>query len=198
MQHEGHSFEVTDFVEKNHTDSAIGFDAELPKSTGNSKPCIFLELCAGSAKLSAAVRSTGIPVVPIDHKHNRHATRCKVVELDLSQPHAWTQLLIFVGQLHCVGLSHCSPLRDLQQGARNPNGRRHSRATTTAFRRRAIGYNWSHIQRPNAHRWSQLPLRRPGTICGGLAFPWSSLVHRKSNKFFDVELALFPFCCGAW
>ena len=108
MQLEDHSFDVTDFVEKNHTDSTISVDAELPKSSGNSRPCIFLELCAGSAKLSAAVRSTGIPVVPIDHKHNRHATRCKVVELDLSLPHAWNQLLFLLDN-YTVLACHIAP-----------------------------------------------------------------------------------------
>ena len=63
-------------------DTKIQIDALLPEPSGNAKPCIFLELCAGSAKFSAA----GIPVVPIDHQHNRHAPRCRIFQLDLSQP----------------------------------------------------------------------------------------------------------------
>ena len=54
-------------------DTLSNFHEFLPARAEGAKPCIFLELCAGSARLSAAVRSTGIPVVPIDHKHNRHA-----------------------------------------------------------------------------------------------------------------------------
>ena len=84
------------------------FHEFLPTSEEGSKPCIFLELCAGSARLSAAVRSTGIPVVPIDHKHNRHAPRCKIVQLDLSQPHAWSQL-IFLLDNYDVLACHIAP-----------------------------------------------------------------------------------------
>ena len=73
-----------------------------------TKPCIFLELCAGSAKLSAAVRSTGISVVPIDHKHNRHAPRCKLVQLDLAQPHAWNQILFLLDN-YIVVACHIAP-----------------------------------------------------------------------------------------
>ena len=84
------------------------FHEILPPSKEGAKHCIFLELCAGSARLSAAVRNTGIPVVPIDHKHNRHAPRCKIVQLDLSQPHAWDQL-IFLLDNYDVLACHIAP-----------------------------------------------------------------------------------------
>ena len=89
-------------------DTQISFD-DLPcKSSGLSKPCIFLELCPGSAKLSAAVRKTGIAVVQVDHKHNRHTPRCKVTQLDLSQPHAWNQLMFLV-ENYTVVACHIAP-----------------------------------------------------------------------------------------
>ena len=62
-----HNFDVTVSPQDQPDDFSIKFDDLLPEPHAASKPCIFLELCAGSAKLSAAVRSTGIPVVPIDH-----------------------------------------------------------------------------------------------------------------------------------
>ena len=80
----------------------------LPDTTAGTKPYIFLELCAGSAKLSAAVRSAGISVVPIDHKHNRHAPRCKLFQLDLSQPHAWHQLVFLLDNYNVVAC-HIAP-----------------------------------------------------------------------------------------
>ena len=100
--------DVADVSLGSSRDTKINFDALLPEPTAEGKPCIFLELCAGSAKLSAAVRSTGIPVVPIDHKHNRHTPRCKLVQLDLSQPHAWQQL-VFLLDNYDVLACHIAP-----------------------------------------------------------------------------------------
>ena len=92
-----------------HTVSDSSLLQSLPVSIDQfSKPCIFLELCAGSARLSAAVRSTGIPVVPIDHAHNRHAPRCKIVQLDLAQPHAWDQLIFLLDNFTVVAC-HIAP-----------------------------------------------------------------------------------------
>ena len=84
------------------------FQDTLPANMEGTKPCIFLELCAGSAKLSAAVRSTGISVVPIDRKHNRHAPRCRLVQLDLAQPHAWNQILFLLDN-YTVVACHIAP-----------------------------------------------------------------------------------------
>ena len=89
-------------------DNSSFFQDVLPANMEGTKPCIFLELCAGSAKLSAAVRSTGISVVPIDHKHNRHAPRCKLVQLDLAQPHAWNQILFLLDN-YIVVACHIAP-----------------------------------------------------------------------------------------
>ena len=49
---------------------------------------LFIELCAGSATLSSVVKAKGFDVLPIDHEANRHKTKCKVLQMDLSQQHA--------------------------------------------------------------------------------------------------------------
>ena len=54
------------------------------------------------------MRNTGIPVVPIDHKHNRHTPRCKLVQLDLSQHHAWRQLIFLLDNFDVLAC-HIAP-----------------------------------------------------------------------------------------
>ena len=102
------NFDVTAFSVGPDVAPQINLDEVLPETTTATKPCIFLELCAGSAKLSAAVRNTGIPVVPIDHKHNRHTPRCKLVQLDLSQHHAWRQLIFLLDNFDVLAC-HIAP-----------------------------------------------------------------------------------------
>ena len=41
---------------------------------------LFIELCA--------VKARGFDVLAIDHEANRHKTKCKVLQMDLSQQHA--------------------------------------------------------------------------------------------------------------
>lgn len=53
------------------------------------KKPVFIELCAGSASLSASVKQLGVDLIPIDHSFNRHVAKRTVVDLDLSFPHAW-------------------------------------------------------------------------------------------------------------
>ena len=59
---------------------------------------LFMELCAGSAALSSVVKARGFDVLPIDHESNRHKTKCKVLQMDLSQQHAIDTLCI----LQCI------------------------------------------------------------------------------------------------
>ena len=56
------------------------------------KQMVFIELCAGSAVLSAAAQKQGYRIMPVDYKRNRHNPRCKIVSLDLSEDHAWEVL----------------------------------------------------------------------------------------------------------
>ena len=47
---------------------------------------ICIECCAGSAKLSSALKDLGFVVFPIDHSKNRHKPRCKILVIDLLNP----------------------------------------------------------------------------------------------------------------
>lgn len=47
---------------------------------------IVMELCAGSAGLSAALKAANIQVIPIDHNKNRHRTKVTVVNIDIVTP----------------------------------------------------------------------------------------------------------------
>ena len=59
---------------------------QVPK--GTAVP-FFVELCAGSAELSDAVKQHGHNIIAVDHDKNRHASRCKIIQLDLAHKHAW-------------------------------------------------------------------------------------------------------------
>jgi hypothetical protein len=48
---------------------------------------ICLEICAGSARLSRALKDRGFSVFPIDHAHNRHKPMCRILQLDLLNRH---------------------------------------------------------------------------------------------------------------
>ena len=45
-----------------------------------------VEVCCGSAGLSASLRKAGIQIFPVDHRANRHTAKVKPVELDLTDP----------------------------------------------------------------------------------------------------------------
>jgi len=46
-----------------------------------------VELCAGSGKLSAAMKKRGFKVFPVDHEFNQHQPHATTVCLDLQKPH---------------------------------------------------------------------------------------------------------------
>ena len=56
--------------------------------TSNVSEWLCIELCAGSAGLSSALRECGFRVLPVDHNGNRHATKVKCLILDLTSPSA--------------------------------------------------------------------------------------------------------------
>lgn len=69
---------------------------------------VFIELCAGSAKLSAAVKRLGYLAVAVDHDKNRHQPRCKLVQLDLSQKQSWETLKYLIQHAKIAGV-HMGP-----------------------------------------------------------------------------------------
>ena len=80
----------------------------IHRSTEANTPYIFLELCAGSASLSAEVRRLGVEVLAFDLEANRHQTKCKVISLDLSLPHAFERLEALVTTCHVLAV-HMGP-----------------------------------------------------------------------------------------
>ena len=65
---------------------------------------LFIELCAGSAVLSSVVKSRGFEVIAIDHEANRHKTKCKVLQMDLSQQHAIDTLIYITTHYPILGV----------------------------------------------------------------------------------------------
>ena len=80
----------------------------LHMGTEANRPYIFLELCAGSASLSAEVKRLGVEVLAFDHEANRHQTKCKVISLDLSMQHAFERISELVTTCHVLGV-HLGP-----------------------------------------------------------------------------------------
>ncbi|CAE7227529.1 unnamed protein product, partial [Symbiodinium natans] len=60
---------------------------DIPKPTAGEP--LFLELCAGTAMLSRCFHEVGVPVMPIDHQHNRHLPLAKVCNLSLTEDSTW-------------------------------------------------------------------------------------------------------------
>jgi hypothetical protein len=54
--------------------------------------CTVVEICAGSAQLSASFRKLGANTIPFDWKRNRHQTKVTVYQLDLTAPGAFDVL----------------------------------------------------------------------------------------------------------
>ena len=76
--------------------------------TNVNKPYVFLELCAGSASLSAEVKKLGLEGFAFDHDSNRHQTKCKVISMDLSQPHAIDRISAMIHNCVVLGV-HMGP-----------------------------------------------------------------------------------------
>lgn len=60
---------------------------------GTEQGLAFIEICAGSAKLSAAARERGIRSVAVDHQANKHTTHHAISFYDLTSPKAQTNLM---------------------------------------------------------------------------------------------------------
>ncbi|CAE7657217.1 unnamed protein product [Symbiodinium sp. CCMP2592] len=69
---------------------------------------LVIELCAGSAILSQTAASRGFAIMPVDHAHNRHTPKCKMVNLDLTQSHS-SEVLKFVIKSRRVAMVFAAP-----------------------------------------------------------------------------------------
>ena len=72
-RHVSESSSVSDVIH------AVGLSLKMVKVKSLLLCFLFDELCAGSARLSSAIRSLGYQVVPIDHKHNKHHPHSGIV-----------------------------------------------------------------------------------------------------------------------
>ena len=93
---------------------------------------LFIELCAGNATLSSVVKARGFDVLPIDHEANRHKTKCKVFQMDLSQQHA-IDTLVHITTHYPILAVRRSALWDVFKGKRHTNERWKRRSSTFAF-----------------------------------------------------------------
>ena len=57
---------------------------------GSISECLCIELCAGSARLSASLKEIGFSVVPVDYEKNRHQSYVRCIRMDLTKPGAKT------------------------------------------------------------------------------------------------------------
>ena len=86
----------------------------LPSESVNEFPAtklqrlVMIEVCAGSARLSASFRDVGAVVFPFDNSRNRHVPCVTVFELDLTQLNAW-QLLSDIIKTETVSYIHVAP-----------------------------------------------------------------------------------------
>ena len=80
--------------------------------------CITLELCAGSAMLSACLQLLGFQSLAYDHTHNRHVTRHSVINLDLSDASS-VDIVCDIIRNHAVVYVHIAPPCGTASKARN-------------------------------------------------------------------------------
>ena len=92
------------------SDGNVSFSASVGVGANNyiGKQLVFIELCAGSASLSAAAQKSGYRVMPVDCKRNRHVPKCRIVQLDLATDHAW-EVLMYIVQTCDVAAIHFAP-----------------------------------------------------------------------------------------
>ncbi|CAE7829729.1 unnamed protein product [Symbiodinium sp. CCMP2592] len=112
-----------------------GYDLRCPQVSTDSAPLaqpspafpsaelpadgpLVIELCAGSAILSQTAACRGFAIMPVDHAHNRHAPKCKIVNLDLTKSHSW-EVLKFVIKSRRVVMVFAAPPCGTCSAARN-------------------------------------------------------------------------------
>ena len=65
--------------------------------TKADKPYVFLELCAGSAPLSAEVKKLGVEVSAFDHDSNRQRIKCSTIDRISEMIHNCVLLGVHIG-----------------------------------------------------------------------------------------------------
>ena len=105
----------------------------IGRSGQPSRSCFTLELCCGSAGLSAQLRKVGFTTVAVDHSSNQHTPKVACLNLDLTKPSSW-EILRNLAQERRVIYVHIAPpcgtatrardrpvpLKLRQRGAPNP------------------------------------------------------------------------------
>ena len=61
----------------------------IGRSGQPSRSCFTLELCCGSAGLSAQLRKVGFSTVAVDHSSNQHTPKVACLNLDLTKSSSW-------------------------------------------------------------------------------------------------------------
>ena len=66
--------------------------------------CLTLEICAGSAGLSSALRARGFQTLPVDHNCNRHEQQVACTQIDLTADYAESLIMDII---NCGQLVYC-------------------------------------------------------------------------------------------
>ena len=105
----------------------------IGRSGQPSRSCFTLELCCGSAGLSAKLKRVGFSTVAVDHPSNQHTPKVACLHMDLTKPSSWQILrkMVSEGRVIYVHVAPpCGtatrardkpvPLRLRRRGAPNP------------------------------------------------------------------------------
>ena len=71
--------------------------SQTPVGSARSSQTFAVELCAGTAGLSAKLWGHGFATMPVDHARNRHLQGAPCVVLDLAQDSGWEVLYQMLG-----------------------------------------------------------------------------------------------------
>ena len=91
-----------------------------------SETPLIIELCAGSAMLSAVAREHGFAILPMDHSGNRRKPYAHVLQLDLRRPESWAfvrKVVVSRAVLHihiALPCGTCSRAREIGNPADGP------------------------------------------------------------------------------
>ena len=90
-----------DYFTGTSSSSTAGVHIDTGKQQRGLNSALAVELCAGTAGLTAELRYLNFDAVAIDHKKNRHATKAPCVLLDLATPHGQQICLLAIRSGRC-------------------------------------------------------------------------------------------------